>query len=224
MRIEGTDMTETTRRPAQGVWVTDIPRNSTSQYGFTCEQAGEDREGFLRLLRESQAGEEIAADRFPAEMWVPGEFKEHKKLKHIFFANGLFAVSAAFAEILRRHDMGRNRLHPVTFFKKDRTTPYEGEYFLLNLCEQKAGFDPERSTEFRDGFTTYKGMLCEPAHDATAVAASVLSGADLWMDPTFLNSTFVKGPLAQELLDRRMFHSRGYGIPIARCQIVGGRA
>lgn len=173
-------MVETTRDAAQGVWVADIPRNSTSIYGFTCEQEEEeeDEKSFLPLVLASQAGEEIAADRFPKEMWVPGRSKERKKLKHIFLVNGLFAVSAAFAEILRRHDMGRNRLHPVTFFKKDRTTPYEGEYFLLNLCEQKEGFDPERSTDFEGSFATYKGMMTGgPKHDATAVVASVLSGA-----------------------------------------------
>ena len=115
-----------------GVWVTDIPREVSSGYGFTCAQAEEDKrtgeKTFIKLIYDSEQGEEIAADRYPEEMWIKPEASDRKKLKHIFGANGLFAVSGAFAEVLRRHNMGRNRLHPVRLYRKDRTTPYqEGE-------------------------------------------------------------------------------------------------
>ena len=137
--IEGAPKMDEAENTKQGVWVTNIPLDGNSSFGFTCDQAEEDdrtgQKEFVKLIRASKAGEEIAADCYPSEMWIGGSFKEHKKLKHIFMANGLFAVSGAFAEILRCHDMGRNNLYPVKLFKKDRTTAYEGEFFFLNLCE-----------------------------------------------------------------------------------------
>ncbi len=206
----------------QGVWVTDIVGTSVSMLGFSCEGA---TDGIFAPVGLSDAGEEIAADRFPPMMWIGSSFKEPKKLKHIFSAGGLFAVSGAFAVILRRHDMGRNKLYPVTFYRKDRTTAFEGEYFFLNLCEQKAGFDPEKTSNFRDyrgdASAHLGGMPLILDHGDIAVSSSVLDGPDLWMDPTLYRSHFYKGELARELLAKKMFHStRTESLSIARCRVV----
>lgn len=211
--------------PEQGVWVTDIVNTSVSMLGFTCEGAPD---GIFAPVGLSDAGEEISADRFPPMMWIGGSFKEPKRLTHIFSAGGLFAVSGAFAEILRRYDIGRNRLYPVTFYRKDRTTAFEGEYHFLNLCEQKAGFDPDASSNFRD----YRerpsprrgGMPLILDHDDIAVSSSVLQGADLWMDPTLSEAHFYKGELARELLAKKMIHStRTESLSFARCRVVERR-
>lgn len=132
-------------------------------------------------------------------MWIRPASKEHEKRKHIFSAAGPFAVSGTFAEILQRHDMGRNRLYPVKLFTEERRTPYEGEYFFPNLGEQKSGFAPERSKNFEDDLTNDKAMLQDPKHGNIGVTANVLPGVDEWMDPTFFNATFSVSASAEAL-------------------------
>ncbi|WP_298430673.1 hypothetical protein [uncultured Jannaschia sp.] len=220
--IEGMPKMDQAVDVEQGVWVTDFMQTSSYMEGFTCEGAAD---GISAPVGLSDAGEEIPAERFPPAMWIGGSFKEPKKLKHIFSAGGLFAVSGAFAEILRRHDLGQNALYPVTFLSKDRTTAYEGEYFFLNICEQKSGFDPERSSNFRDyrerPSPRLGGTPLILDHGDIAVSASVLDGPDLWMDPTLATSHFYKGELARELLAKKMFHSSGTeSLSIARCRVI----
>ncbi|MBM2574979.1 hypothetical protein JQC91_01565 [Jannaschia sp. Os4] len=208
--------------------MTKTPQDGNSIYGFTCAQSEEDEKtgelNFIALIRASQAGEEIAADRFPDEMWIRKSSNERKKLRHIFMANGLFAVSGAFAEIMSRHDMGPNTLHPVRLLKKNRRTAYEGEYLLLNLCAKKEGFDPERSRNFQSSrHPLAKGRISGIfGHDDFAVSSAVLDGPDLWMDPTLFSSHFVKGAFAEELIAARMFHrTLPEREPLARCRVIG---
>ncbi|WP_281827196.1 hypothetical protein [Jannaschia rubra] len=56
------------------------------------------KKGFVQLIRASDTDEEIAAERDPSEMWMKPSSKK-KKLKDIFMAIGLFAVSSTFADM-----------------------------------------------------------------------------------------------------------------------------
>lgn len=66
-----------------------------------------------------------------------------RKLPDFFAVNRYLVVSSAFAEVLRRFDLGNGGLFPIDLYKGNRINRFPGEWYFLNFGCLKQAFLPE---------------------------------------------------------------------------------
>lgn len=216
---------ENSTQAAEEVWVTDIFWSPEVSYGFSCEAEEADIHEFIRLIRAAKEGEPLQAADLPPEMWKTVDKSKFRPFPPMFRVNGFDAITGEMAEVLRRHNIGDTKLFPVTLLKEDRKTPFEGEFFFLNIREKKLAFDPGSSRNFKQPRNPNKRKGSIPhvlADDDISVNPSALIGPDLWLDPSLLGSYFIKGALARELINRKMIPSNQVvdHADISRCVVT----
>ncbi|OWV27850.1 imm11 family protein [Halomonas campaniensis] len=165
------------------VWATNCLTDGELIYGFRSDKSLEDEESAANTMNRAERGEPQPADCFPKEMYVASEYEKIKSVPDIF-TSGFWVVSARFAEVLSRFELGQTELHPVKLFQHDRKTPFEGEYFVLAFGETKDTFVPEESPEADTVFMRKDVWQAKRANnkDSLAFDKSVLNGVDLWME------------------------------------------
>ncbi|MDQ7735322.1 hypothetical protein QT231_21695 [Halomonas sp. SpR1] len=183
------------------VWATNCLTDGELIYGFRSDKSLEDEERAADTMNRAERGEPQPADCFPKEMYVASEYEKIKTVPDIF-TSGFWVVSARFAEVLRRFELGQTELYPVKLFHHDRKTPFEGEYFTLAFGETKDTFVPEESPKANKiPFT--KSDLWGPKYsdneDSLALSSEVLQGADLWMEKKMRKVFFLSDRLVEAL-------------------------
>lgn len=97
-------------------------------------------------------------------------------------AGGGIAVSHALADVLQRHNMGRNQLKSLDVYEgPDRTVPTGHSFVFVDVCELKSAFLPELSA----GFVKVRNTDFYNVIEANAVVALKHlddNGIDLWRD------------------------------------------
>ncbi len=84
-----------------GVWVSQVPRDSTLIKGFDSDRSLEDYQLSGGTARRNYAGEPLPRERFPQEMYGKYPDKTFGRQPDIFRAGGGFTVSSEFADVLR---------------------------------------------------------------------------------------------------------------------------
>jgi Immunity protein family (Imm11) len=129
---------------------------------------------------------------------------------------GVWIASAPFAEVLKKHDLGRNQLAKVTLLKTDGKTPIEGEYYCLAFAEFKDTFDLEESKELKEWTKDSWSLTLAPKNDQVALRRSALSGPDLWFEKRFAKAFFLSDRLLTALRDAKVTRT----LSPYRCRIV----
>lgn len=213
-----------TRAPdtAPCAWVSNAAVKSLLGFGFTCQLAQDDEDAFVALIRAAKRGEVLSSADLPAEMWIDPMFHRDNRrtLPHLFKANGFFAVSGPFADVLRDFDLGRTRLHPVELLHLNRKARFEGQYYLLTIGEVHQLFLPDQSTHWRPlkgSRTTYIASIpMVPQDDDLTLAPAALTGPALWLDNTIGATLFFSDPLVQALRAAKLTSK----LPLYRCRVA----
>ncbi len=127
-------------------WASRIFCDSTLIKGFWNNLLDEDEDQAVDAMRRNKDGETLTASRFPSEFFVKRSGKSFRSFPEIFNAGGFWVVTGRTAEVLRQFDLGQTSLYPTKFFKYDRKTPFERDFFCINFGEKKDAFVPELST------------------------------------------------------------------------------
>ena len=188
-----------------GVWVSQVPRDSTLIEGFDSDVYLTDEDLAVDAMRRSRAGEPLPQDRFPQEMYGEYPDKKYGRQPDLFLGGGFWIVSSEFADVLRSVNLGRSALYPVKLFQHDRKTPVEGAYFSLNIGETKKSLILDQSTGLNK--PTYpdasgldvRYLPFEPTDGDIAVRDSALDGSNLWIDPLLRDGIFLSDRLVQVL-------------------------
>jgi len=166
------------------VWATNCFTNSELMYAIRSDKSLEDENSAADTMDRSVRGEPMPKERFPKEMYIDSESDEITSVPDIF-TSGFWVVSARFAAVLRRFDLGKTALYPVKLFHHDRKTPFEGEYFTLAFGETKDTFIPEESPKAKKmrfmKYDLWKESL-GGTDNGLALNVESLQGVDLWME------------------------------------------
>jgi hypothetical protein len=166
------------------VWATNCLTDSELMYAISSDKTLEDGRSAADTMERSEKGEPMPKERFPKEMYIDSESDEITSVPDIFSC-GFWVVSARFAEVLCRFDLGKTALYPVKLFHHDRKTPFEGEYFTLAFGETRDTFVPEESPEaMKFPFTKKNLWVASLGREDNGLALSddALQGVDLWME------------------------------------------
>lgn len=133
---------------------------------------------------------------------------------------GPWIVSTAVADVMRQFDMGQGGFYPVRVLKKDRRTPFNGEWFCLNFGNVKkaylgGGRDP--TPHITKGFMRHAMPSTHLIQDnMLMVNADALVGPDIWVDPQIYDTFFVSDRLAQGLKGAGLARAFGF----KKCKII----
>lgn len=176
-------------------------------------------ERMISLSKGNEAGDAIARDAFPPEIYgdLPAREADYN-FTDFFVANGLPVISGRLANVLRRFDLGDASLYPVPVLKKDKKTPVEGDWHFLNFGNAKHAFIPEQSSGI--GFEQIEDMDCwimghfgKP--DEIVVSGDALSGPDIWVEPRCASVFFMSDRLVSELKAEKLT-----GLDLVKCKVA----
>ena len=179
------------------VWASLIPINTNRLLAMSHAL---DKEQAIEAEKRDEAGEPLGPEWFPVEIWTMSErSRDYARLPPIFYARSAWVVNGACAAVLRRFDLGLGALYPVRILKLDRVTPYDGEYFCLNIGNAKHAFLPAQSNRADDwpGGRWHPPYVLEDGDFAVSEAA--LQGPDLWVDPLIVRTLFMSEALGDAL-------------------------
>lgn len=150
------------------------------------------------------SGEPLSAHCFPAEIFAIKATKDTVyKLPHLFSEANFWVVSDAVRDVLRNFDLGNGGLYPVKVLQVDRQTPVGGEWFCLNFGNHKNGILADQSVKMYDTYVyggTKAWMPKATMQDGDiALAAAVIGGPDIWIDPCVADAFFLSDALGRAL-------------------------
>lgn len=169
--------------------------------------------------RRNEAGEVLAADNFPKEVWgISKRFNDDKPLPDIFMGYGPWIVSKAVVNVMLQLDIGSARFYHIRVLKKDRTTAMPGEWLCLNFGNVKkayigGGRDPTPHIKTPEISHTTPFPLKD---NILMVSADALAGSDIWVDSQIYNTFFVSNRLALALKAAGVAKAFGF----KRCKVV----
>lgn len=200
------------------VWASDVMVSPTAKMFFRNAIADEPADPNLDGGRRNAAGEVLSAENFPREIWGIRGLNDSRSLPDIFMGYGPWIVSKAAAGVMRQFDMGQGGLYPVRILKRDRKTPFDGEWFCLNFGNVKkayVGGGEDRTAHIPKPFIRHAtpGPL---GHNVLSVTADALVGPDIWVDPQIYDTFFVSDGLAKALKAAGVAKAFGF----KKCKIV----
>lgn len=204
-------------------WLSAAPRDSNLIRGFDLDIFQEDKDRGLDIVRRLdlnspwriEEGGGVEAHELP-KILTAKRPSENKKRPDLFYANGVWIVSAPFAEVVKRHELGRNQLAKVTVLKTNGKTPIEGSYYCLAFADVKDTFDADESKDISDWPQNTWCLSYTPANDQVALKPSALVGADLWVEKRFANAFFLSDRLLKALRAAKVTRT----LKPYRCRII----
>lgn len=200
------------------VWVSNAPENSelTPNVHLVCDVIEDDKERALDAMTRSKIGEPLEASRFALKYFSTYPTRTAKPLLPLTVL-GFFIVNEQAATVLLDMNLGDGGLYPLEIYQYDRTTRVEGEYYNLNIGNQKRAVSLPNSNARENRYGP--GIWHLPyglTDDDIAVTRDALDGPDIWVDPTLQNSFFVSGRLADSLRMAGIFDA----FCLHRCRVV----
>jgi hypothetical protein len=150
--------------------------------------------------------------------------KRIAKLPEAFYANGYIVVQEKCAEVFRQFDLGENSLVPKKIYQNDRTTPVEGQFYILNFGTVKDTLIPEKSTSLTGPINHASGTMwrfpLKTADDQVVLSSKALEGPDMWHEKSMFEAIFFSERLWRALEKAKLTKPfMGF-----RCQIAGAQA
>jgi len=188
---------------AENVWYLRVFGEMHARHGFTTDDFERDDSGtaFLEMFRKNNGTGPVVPEDFLDEFWLnPQNAGTHAKiLPHAHIAFVFLTVSRDFLEILEGFDLGSYLAWPVTLLKKDKETPFDGEWHALWIGNRKTGFLREKSSNFRvPRYDDTKWLSIpndEAEHGDFVMDAAVKDGPDIWRDRTLDGSLLLSDRL-----------------------------
>lgn len=193
---------------AENVWYLRLFGEMNARHGFTADAfvsaPGERRR---EMFRDYARTDEFDPGDLPKSLWLnPPEAGTHKKtLPPAHIAYHLLTVSREFLDVLEQFDLGKFVSWPVTLLKKDKKTPFDGEWHAVWIGNRKTGFLREKSSNFRVPRYEDTKWLSIPNREAAdgdfVMDAGVKDGPDIWKDRTLDGSLLLSDRLHSALKD-----------------------
>lgn len=170
----------------------------------------------------------VERHEFPEASYIFKEKIFKKNLLDFLYIDAFYGVTGKLARILQDFNFGEGGgLIPYPIYQKDKITPYEGEFFLLNFGRgcQKDTFLAEESnlkafrslrTEEKHGYELWAPV--SENGDDFALSEDVLNGPDLWFEKKINGCFFVSDRLAKVLNEARL----NVDFRLSKCRIIGG--
>jgi hypothetical protein len=160
----------------------------------------ENRNIRLKIHYRMGHGETIAPEELP-ETYVYDKGHPRSRLDVAFWWSAFLQVREDVAEVMRRFDLGRTLLRPITI----ELAGGKGEdrrYLTLATSNIRATIDPENSEAIGYGQKRRSALMCETkVHTRVRAFRSAVAGPAIWTDPDVSHTLFVNDALAQALLD-----------------------
>lgn len=211
-----------TENPKRNIWYLRVMGEMHSRYGFTAdmleEMTSEERN---EVWREYARRDDVDTSVLPDTFWVdpPMAGARGKTLKPAHVANEFLTVSREFLDVLEQFDLGRLKSWRVTLLKRDKETPFEGEWHAIWIGNWKEGFLREKSCNFEVPTSERVKHIAIPHRDAVdgdfVFDASVATGADIWRDPNFSKSLFLSDRLHTALKEAGLLKK----LQVLRCPL-----
>lgn len=183
---------------ANHVWYLDARDNISSGFGFRDEIWERNNTDRTELSARFNRGDKIESNELPPRMWIDRAFPgdSNRTLPHIFSAGGVLACSHAVVDALKPFDLGKSVFWPMSFFKHDRETPFEGgPFYLFQIREIKEAFSLEHSINYKPSRFENQPFVAlvhgDQKDDEIKLSSGALDGADVWFDPRLASSMFV---------------------------------
>jgi hypothetical protein len=204
------------------VWASSVMVSPTAKMFFENALVEVPRDPKLDNSSRNEKGEVLSAENFPREVWGVRGLNDSKSLPDIFMGYGPWIVSKAVADVMRQFDMGNGGLYPVRVLKKDRKTPFDGEWFCLNFGNiKKAYVGGGRNPTAHIPKDFIRHAMPYPVKDnQLMVNTDALVGPDIWVDPQIYDTFFVSDRLAKALKDAGVARAFGF----KKCSVVGASA
>ncbi|WP_048649556.1 imm11 family protein [Nitratireductor soli] len=182
-------------------WVSFPVLESSFMPGIESDLTRSDLKHSAAIAKRYEKGEVLDPDELPKKYFGRYKDKLLKGLPDFFYANGFFAVSAKCADILRKFNLGRAQLCPVTVYQNDGATELPGTFFLIANIDHRPALDTERSKGIQRVYKGYDLFRSAPVtEDGDIVVSGALTGgSNLWVDPTLKFSLFFRAELEAAL-------------------------
>ncbi|MEJ6388964.1 hypothetical protein [Gymnodinialimonas ulvae] len=209
---------------AQNIWYLRVLGEMHSRYGFTAdmlEQMTVDQRN--EVWREYARRDDVDTSVLPDTFWVdpPMAGARGKTLKAAHVAAVFLTVSREFLDVLEQFDLGLFKSWPVTLLKRDKTTPFEGEWHAIWVGTRKDGFLRDKSHNFKVPPYERTKHLAIPRPEAVdgdfVFDVSVAAGPDLWRDQNFSQSLLLSDRLHTALKEAGLLKK----LVVLRCPLVG---
>lgn len=204
-------------------WHIDVFQRVDNHFGFRADLYEEDIKKYLETLGGIRDGT-LPADKMFARMWIKEEFSDDRRqvLPHFLIADDILVVSQQVADVLTQFDLGASTLHPVQLFRSDRVTAFPGNWYIFQIAERKAAFEPDQSKGFLEPmfpWNKFLGCINLDSEEIPQICLnqSALSGPDLWTDPRLAGlSLMVSDNLMNALKEADVLNS----LQTLRCPVI----
>jgi len=161
--------------------------------------AQENRNIRLKILYRMRHGDEVAPEELPGT-YVYMSSHPGVRLDIPLWWSAFIQVREDVADVLRRFDLGKTLLRPVTV-ELAGGKGKDHRYLTLATSNIRATIDPENSEAIGYGFVRRPALMCEtPVHPGVRALRSTVAGPAIWTDPELSNTLFLNDALAQALL------------------------
>lgn len=159
----------------------------------------ENRNIRLKVHYRMRQGEPVAPEELP-ETYVYDKGHPGTRLDIPFWWSAFLQVREDMAEVMRRFDLGRTVLRPITV----ELAGGKGEdrrYLTLATSNIRPTIDPDHSESLHYGNIRRSALMCEgKVHPGVRAFRAAVEGPAIWTDPGLANTLFVNDALAQALL------------------------
>ena len=195
---------------AEHVWYIEALRGGRYDRGYTPANdpsltLRENRNIRLKILYRMEQGKEIAPEELPAT-YVCDKSHPGVRLDVPLWHSSFIHVREDVADVLRRFDLGKTVLRPITVVLADGKGE-DKRYLTLATSNIRATIDPENSEAIGYGQTRREPLTCEgKVHLRVRALRSAPDGPAIWTDPDVSDTLFVNDALAQALLSEPFGH------------------
>jgi hypothetical protein len=190
------------------IWISSAPTNPDRALWMKSDPLPGDQPYPNSYLARNERGEVLGPECFPKLLWSqpaarPAK-RELEKLPHLFQGINGWILEKVCADVLRSFDLGKGKLYPISILKGDRQTPFPGEYFILNIGNQKQAFLPGQSPS---AMGTSDGRWSPPfvvKDNDIVVSRAALDGPDIWVDARLHDAFFLSAKLGNALVEAKL--------------------
>ena len=198
--------------PGQRAWLSAALKNTEYSRNFMHYEKAEPGRvvplpSIIELNRRMKKGDAIAEGEIPRRQFYMNAWKFEETLPPVILMSFL-ALRRDVADIFRRFDLGRGRLHPVDLLEFDRVTLVSRDYEILTPGNAIETLDLPRSTSVMrrvwDDKVTYNFVTPRGKDKPVYVLQPGFSaGPDVWVDPRVIGALFLSDRLQAALKDAR---------------------
>jgi hypothetical protein len=172
------------------------------------------------IAKRYTLGDKLQDSEMPPAFYVEPHIRI-SELPEAFYAGGCILIQENCAEIFRKFDLGENSLVPRKIFQNDKTTPVEGQFYILNFGTVKDTLVAKKSISLTGPINHARGTMwrfpLKATDDQVVLSSKALEGPDMWHEKSMFEAIFFSERLWRALEKAKLTKPfMGF-----RCQIDG---